>query len=813
MAFRHLSDMIAVFSASSAVARKHYLIRTQQLNLYASTSSILESYYRSRDVTPMKPKLAKKEGTERDHFYRPGELNSLDPAPKEDLPITRIQADDNPPRDGAIPPSKTSTHSSNKGERDEVHYSDQPIGVSNESLPNGGPELKPQSSEPSAAPNPRTSLSPEEAKRLQHESETSIPSTVAEPHARMETQGIDGDTFYLRQARASLVPSNLPRVKIPRQAEGEQESSRETNSDVFHATPKRDGKTANILEKVVVLEQEGGVGGLDGELFHSRRAKSLLTQLRGAKEETLEKTAKTLREEKTEGRDQDTFYTRASVDISSNPSTPSPAITSVSKQEKEGIEDLASEISKDVGKTSIAITEQIEKPAFQMSASRVPSSRLGRLFHYGGLAAGMAWGAAGESLRRATGGGDSGSTSGVLLSPANVERLVKKLSMMRGAALKLGQMMSIQDSKMLPSALQEILTRVQDSADYMPPFQRDSVLERNLGPQWQDLFSEFEEVPMAAASIGQVHAATLSSNGLPVAVKIQYPGVAASISSDLSNLAILLTASRLLPKGLYLDKTIANARVELAWECDYLREAECAKRFATLLQNDTSVFKVPAIIDEACGPQVLTMERMGGIGVTKIMSKLTQQERDFIGTQILKLCFREVQEFRFMQTDPNWTNFLWNAGEQKIELLDFGASRAYPESFVQTYCALLKAGARSEESQIRDLSIKLGYLTGLESQTMLRAHLGSILALSEPFSVNAPEVYDFSDQTVTDRVRGFIPLMMRERLTPPPEETYSLHRKLSGAFLLCARLGSRVPCRGIFEEVLGGERGAASGLQ
>jgi len=318
-----------------------------------------------------------------------------------------------------------------------------------------------------------------------------------------------------------------------------------------------------------------------------------------------------------------------------------------------------------------------------MSASRVPSSRLGRLFHYGGLAAGMAWGAAGESLRRATGGGDSGSTSGAMLSPANVERLVKKLSMMRGAALKLGQMMSIQgmhayisnaeihkltgvDSKMLPPAIQEVLTRVQDSADYMPPFQRDSVLESNLGPKWRDLFSAFEEVPMAAASIGQVHAATLSSNGLPVAVKIQYPGVAASISSDLSNLAVLLTASRLLPKGLYLDKTIANARVELAWECDYLREAESAKRFAILLQNDTSVFKVPAIIDEACGPQVLTMERMGGVGVTKIMSKLTRQERDFIGTEILKLCFREVREFKFMQTDPNWTNFLWNMEEQKV---------------------------------------------------------------------------------------------------------------------------------------------------
>ncbi|PWW78105.1 ABC1-domain-containing protein [Tuber magnatum] len=762
MASRRLSDLIAVLSASSVVARKHYLIRAQQLSLYASTSSILKSCYGSRDITP---------------------------------------ADNNPLPDGTIPPSETSTHSSGGGERDEGHCSSRPTGVPKESLSKGGPELKLQSSKLSATPIPRRPLSSEEEERLQHKSETSIPSAVAEPPAWMETQGIDGDAFYLRQARASPVPSNPPRAKIPQRTEGEQEPSGKTDSDVSYTTPKRDGKATEIPEKIAVLEQEGSVEGLNREFFHSQRAKSLFVQFQGAREKTLGKTAKTSRDRTnlTEGRDRDTFYTRTSVDIPPDTGTTSSTIISVSKQEKKDIEGLASEISKDVGKASTAVTEQDERPAFQMSASRVPSSRLGRLFHYGGLAAGMAWGAAGESLRRATRGGDSGSTSGVMLSPANVERLVKKLSMMRGAALKLGQMMSIQvDSRMLPRAIQEVLTRVQDSADCMPPFQRDSVLESNLGSKWRDLFSAFEEVPMAAASIGQVHAATLSSNGLPVAVKIQYPGVAASISSDLNNLAILLTASRLLPKGLYLEKTIANARVELAWECDYLREAECAKRFAALLQNDTSVFKVPAIIDEACGPQVLTMERMGGIGVTKITSKLTQQERDFIGTQILRLCFREVREFKFMQTDPNWTNFLWN-----IELLDFGASRAYPESFVQTYCALLKAGARSEEPQIHDLSLKLGYLTGLESQTMLRAHLGSILALSEPFSTNAPEVYDFSDQTVTDRVRGFIPLMMRERLTPPPEETYSLHRKLSGAFLLCARLGSRVPCRGIFEEVLG----------
>lgn len=280
----------------------------------------------------------------------------------------------------------------------------------------------------------------------------------------------------------------------------------------------------------------------------------------------------------------------------------------------------------------------------------------------------MAWGAATETIKRATGLSDSSGGSGVMMSPANVERLVKKLSRMRGAALKLGQMMSFQD-KMLPPTIHEVLTRVQDSADYMPTSQRDQVLTANLGPNWRELFGEFNEVPMAAASIGQVHAATLASTGMPVAVKIQYPGVANSISSDLSNLAVLLTASRLLPKGLYLDKTIANARLELGWECDYVREGECAKRFAELLKDDTDVFRVPKVIDEACGPQVLCMERMWGVGVTKIMNDLSQEERDFIGTQVLKLCFREVKDFKFMQTDPNWTNFLWNAKDRKVDFL------------------------------------------------------------------------------------------------------------------------------------------------
>ena len=473
---------------------------------------------------------------------------------------------------------------------------------------------------------------------------------------------------------------------------------------------------------------------------------------------------------------------------------PSPSEEFSTKAEETKIEEDVVEAAK------ILAAEPVAQPItpYALRESKVPATRFSRMWNYGGLAAGMLGGAMTESISRAFGGGGEGS---VLLSGKNMERLVAKLSRMRGAALKMGQMMSFQDSKMLPAPIQEVLQRVQDRADYMPAWQRDKVLSANLGSEWRELFSEFEEKPMAAASIGQVHKAVLKANGQRVAVKIQFPGVADSINSDLDNLAILLNATKLLPKGLYLNKTIDNARLELGWECDYAREAQCAQRYKELLASEEDVFLVPTVYPEASGKQVLTMDFMDGIGVTRITS-FTQEQRDWIGTQILRLCLREITEFKFMQTDPNWTNFLYNDELKKLELLDFGASREYPDKFVTQYVQLLEAASVGDKAGVKTLSESLGYLTGHESKVMVEAHTKSVLTLAEPFLASAPEVYDFKDQTITERVKALIPVMLHERLAPPPEETYSLHRKLSGAFLLCAKLGSRVRCREMFEKAV-----------
>ncbi|XP_043198360.1 atypical kinase COQ8B, mitochondrial-like isoform X2 [Amphibalanus amphitrite] len=447
--------------------------------------------------------------------------------------------------------------------------------------------------------------------------------------------------------------------------------------------------------------------------------------------------------------------------------------------------------------------------ATQMSPSArerpVPASRLSRLATFGGLAAGLGAGAIAEMTRRTLGlrsrGGPAAASAlldaSPLLTEANAERIVSTLCRVRGAALKLGQILSIQDNALISPQLQNIFERVRQSADFMPRWQMERVMRQQLGDDWRARLETFEERPFAAASIGQVHKATLP-DGRRVAIKVQYPGVAQGIDSDINNLMAVLNVASILPEGLFIDNLVAVAKRELDWECDYQREAECAVRMRRLVEPHSDKFYVPEVVGELTTGQVLGMELVEGVPLDQCVGA-DQRTRNHICSRLVELCMREVFEWRFMQTDPNWSNFFYEPDTGRITLLDFGACREFSKEFIDTYIEIIHGAARHDRQKVLDQSVQLGFLTGYESRAMQDAHVEAVMILGEAFQSEAP--FDFGQQSTTRRIQQLVPVMLTQRLCPPPEETYSLHRKMSGVFLLCARLGARISCKQYFEEV------------
>lgn len=442
----------------------------------------------------------------------------------------------------------------------------------------------------------------------------------------------------------------------------------------------------------------------------------------------------------------------------------------------------------------------------------MPSGRAERLLRLGGLAASVGLGAAGHLLK---GLGSRGVTA-ALFTRENVERIVSGLTRMRGAALKLGQMVSMQEEGVFPPVVEEIFSRVRDGANYMPSWQLQVILREEWGSDWRErIFSEWEEVPLAAASIGQVHRGRLRETGQEVAIKVQYPGVAKSIVSDLENLKGILLFSQLLPRGLFLENSIRVAQRELAWECDYRREAHYMRRFHQLLERAAeeepamaSSFRVPRVYEELSTGRILVSDYLPGIPINKLgSSDITQSERNRLGERLFWLCLQEIFKWRCMQTDPNWSNFLYDPVTGRISLLDFGAARDFDVDFVSGYSDIIRAAATQDRSAIIEGSRRLGFLTGDETEQMIDAHLQAVQALGLPFS--SPTPYDFgqASEEVTGKVRGLIPTMLNYRLTAPPEESYSLHRKLSGIFLLCTKLKAHIDCSGLLKHAIGRPEG------
>jgi aarF domain-containing kinase len=429
----------------------------------------------------------------------------------------------------------------------------------------------------------------------------------------------------------------------------------------------------------------------------------------------------------------------------------------------------------------------------KMNESAVPDSQTGRVMRFGSLATRMLFSSALEKLT------NSGSNRpGQKISAANAERLAEELCRMRGAALKLGQMLSLQDETMMPAELAYALDRVRQGANYMPKRQLDLQMEQQLGINWRDRFVEFNEIPLAAASIGQVHRVKLTNNRDAV-IKIQYPGVARSINSDLNNLKALISVVNVFPPGLFIDQIIKVAKEELALECQYLLEAKNQERYKEFVAKDpilSKVVYVPAVYHDYTTDQVLVTEYVPGVSIHKAEA-YSQEVRNAICRTILYVTLKELFSWRFMQTDPNWGNYLYDHGSRMINMVDFGASRSYSSAFVDGYMKIVWAAANRDSELLMKTSMELGFLTGDESRDMLKAHEEAGMVVGEPFLTNEP--YDFAKSRLSERITKHGSTFMHDRLVSPPTEVYSLHRKLAGAFFLCMKLKANIKCRDILE--------------
>ena len=421
-------------------------------------------------------------------------------------------------------------------------------------------------------------------------------------------------------------------------------------------------------------------------------------------------------------------------------------------------------------------------------ALAVPSGRLSRLARFGGLASNIA-GAAALSGAREVSRGRRPRARDLLLTPANARKVADQLAQMRGAAMKLGQLISMDAGDMLPPELAEIMSRLRADAHFMPAPQLRSVLAEAWGRDWLGQFAKFDPRPIAAASIGQVHRAR-TADGRDLAIKVQYPGVRRSIDSDVNNVAALMRWSGALPRDLDIGPMLDEAKRELHDEADYQREGAYLMRFATLL-SDAPSYRVPALHSDLTTSSVLAMDYVEGVGI-ETLTTAAQETRDRVMTLLVGLVFREVFEFQVMQTDPNFANYRYQPDSGRVVLLDFGAARDFPSGMADQVRRLMRAGLDDDRAAMRDAIGDIGFF-GAGAAPHHQDIMTDMVALSmEPMRRSGP--FDFADNDLAIRMRdaGMALGADRDFWHIPPMDTLFMQRKFTGVYMLASRLRARV---------------------
>lgn len=378
----------------------------------------------------------------------------------------------------------------------------------------------------------------------------------------------------------------------------------------------------------------------------------------------------------------------------------------------------------------------------------------------------------------------------------------QEIGQLKGSLMKAGQMLSMYGEHFFPPEVNQFLKTLQQDSPPLSWEAIEPVLARELGPERMARLT-IDPEPVAAASLGQVHRAVVKGSGDVLALKIQYPGVDQAIESDLKALRMLLTMIQAVPKDLDLSPLFAETKSMLQQEVDYELEAHWTHRQAEMLADDPR-FAVPGVRAEFCTRRVLATEFQEGVRIdSPEVASLPLERRNRLAASLLDLYFRELFQWRFVQTDPHPGNYrlrLSDDGNDQWVLLDFGATRGFPEEFVNSYRNLIRAALFKDRPAFMAAALELRFVEADDDPELLRLFETFCFALVEPFRA---DTYDWKNTDLPQRTsQAALEILRNFKWRTPPREILFLDRKTGGIFVMMGILGANFSAREILLKYL-----------
>ncbi|HEX8102199.1 MAG TPA: AarF/ABC1/UbiB kinase family protein [Solirubrobacteraceae bacterium] len=345
-----------------------------------------------------------------------------------------------------------------------------------------------------------------------------------------------------------------------------------------------------------------------------------------------------------------------------------------------------------------------------MADDRIPTSRIARTARVSRLAAGQAARNLGVKTANLTRSEEARRQAAERRNLEAAEQIVTALGTMKGAAMKLGQVLSFLDVGLVPEehreAFQKKLGALRDAAPKVRFADMRKVIEAELDGPLRETFADFDETPIAAASIGQVYRATLH-DGRAVAVKVQYPGVAQAVRADMQNLGMILRVMKSIAPGLDVKATAEEIRSRIHEELDYELEAQNQRAMARVFRGHPFIV-VPEVVSSLSRERVLVSELVAGRGFDEIKT-LDQATRDRIGEIVFRFYFGCMYRHRQFSGDPHPGNFML-LDDGRVAFLDFGLFKVMPRDLIELELAVQRAGAEGDGETLHRIWAETGFI-------------------------------------------------------------------------------------------------------